>query len=213
MTTMTIEQAVQSAKDKIAAIKANAAIQRQLKTLTNEKFLEAKASLEIKQDEINTLNSSIDVCKGIIDQIPVYDNRTKQNKKWSGSSNFNFDIPVQLLTNLCGNVQYANSAHKQLMLASINLPELLVIEINRLFTQNSRYSSVQEMILSGTAGTTEEYVKIVSLAGDYLGIEFDTTQFAQSNLDRIETKALVIAERMETQHDEAKLLYQKALSL
>ena len=211
--TQTIEQAIAEAKAKIAAIKEQASLQRQLNSLSNDKLLTAKANLEIAQEDIDKLKSFSDVCKGILEEIPVYDSRTKQNRKWNGSAAYSFDIPVQLLTNLCGNIQYANTAHKQLMLAAVPLPEILVVEINRVFNQNSRFSAVQDLMLVGSAGTTEEFTNVVNLAGDYLGIQFNLNQFNQDRLDQIEANSVVLAERRQAEHEQAKLLYQQSISL
>lgn len=208
-----LDQVMATAKAKVDSMKAQAKVQRQVTMLTNDRFLEAKASLELKQDDINKVKEMIEACKSVMETVVVYDNRTKQNRKWSGSSNFNFDPLVIAVSNLFGNVQYSTPAHKELMMSIVNVPELLINEFNRVMNSNTRYSSVQDMIIQGSVESEEHVKGIVQMVGEYMGIEFNLDQFKQKNLDQIEQRAMLRAERDQAQHEEAKLLHSQALSL
>lgn len=208
-----LDQVMATAKAKVDSMKAQAKVQRQVTMLTNDRFLEAKASLELKQEDINKVKEMIEACKSVMETVVVYDNRTKQNRKWSGSSNFNFDPLVIAVSNLFGNVQYSTPAHKELMMSIVNVPELLINEFNRIMNSNTRYSSVQDMIIQGSVESEEHVKGIVQMVGEYMGIEFNLDQFKQKNLDQIEQRAMLRAERDQAQHEEAKLLHSQALSL
>lgn len=208
-----LDQVMAAAKAKVDSMKAQAKVQRQVNMLTNDRFLEAKASLELKQDDLNKVKEMIEACKSVMETVVVYDNRTKQNRKWSGSANFNFDPLVIAVSNLFGNVQYSTPAHKELMMSIVNVPELLINEFNRIMNSNTRYSSVQDMIIPGSVQSEEHVKGIVQMVGEYMDIEFNLDQFKQKNLDQIEQRAILRAERDQAQHEEAKLLHSQALSL
>lgn len=208
-----LQQAIATAKAKIAEIKATAKAKRQLAALSNDKLLTAKATMELKQEDISHVKGLIEQCKGVIEQIEVYDTTSKQVKKWGNSANFQFDILTQLVSNLFGNVQYSNPAHKEIMLGIVNVPEVLILEFNQAMSGNTRYSSLQDQMLHGSAGNEEQLRNIVAIVGEYLGVEFNLDQFTQARLDQIEQRAVARAEKDQAQHEEAKLLHDQALSL
>jgi hypothetical protein len=212
---MSIEmnEALAGAAKRIQQIKDEAKAQRQLSALGNDKLLTAKASLEMKQEDITKVKSLVDQCKGVLETIEVYDVKSKQIKSWNNSANFQFDILTQHITNLFGNVQYSNPQHKELMLEIVGVPEVLILEVNSLLNSNTRYSALQDQILVGTEGNADAIKSVMSLVGEYLDIDINLTQFTQLKLDQIEAKAVLQAEKMQAQYEEAKLLHEQALSL
>ncbi len=208
-----IQAAIKAAQTKIAQIKAGAAKARQLANLNDDILLQAQAKVEIRQDDVMKLKNMIHHCKAIVESVEVFDHRTKQNKKWSNSSNFSFDLLTQLLTNLLGNVQYSHPSHRELMIQMVPVPETVITEVNELFNGNTRFSPLQGVILEGKAGKSSEFISTMKLVGSYLGVEFDLCQFNQSNLDRIEARARMRAERDQAAHEEAQELLNQALDL
>lgn len=213
MSNVDLKDVMAKAKAKVESLKAEALVRRQINAMSNDTLLQAKANMEIKQEDIAKVQRLGEQCKAIVETIELYDSRKKQVRKWSNSANYSYDILTSTVSNLLANVQYSNPQHKELMLEIVNVPEVLINEFNRVMNSNSRYSPLQDQIIVGQAGKEEEVKQIVQLVGEYLGIEFDLNQFNQNKLNQIEQLAMLRAEKDKASHEEAKVLHQQSLSL
>jgi len=186
---------------------------RELQALSDPKVVEAKIKAELRDEEIAKLRNYVEQCQHIVESVPVYDTRTRTQRKWNKSAAYQFDTAVQLLTNLANNMQYSPMEHKELMFNVVPLSVSTVEQITSMFNRNTRYSNIQDEILKGTAGSEDEYKDMFRYLTLQLNVEFNLDQFDKERLDYHEKVAVARAEKMQAQHEEAKELHQQSLSL
>jgi hypothetical protein len=208
-----VQRKIESLRTEMAARKEAMREARELNALSDPKIVEAKIKAELRDEEIDKLRTYIEQCQHVVESVPVYDTRTRTQRKWNRSAAYQFDTAVQLLTNLCNNIQYSPAEHKELMLNIVPLSVATVEQVANMFNRNSRYSNIQDTIIEGTAGNEEKFKDMFRFLTLQLGVEFNLDQFDQDKLDYHEKVAYARAEKMQAQHEEAKELHQQSLTL
>jgi rubrerythrin len=184
---MTLTQAKKNTLKKIKAKQAKA----QEKNLRNDSYV---TRLLVK-DSIETLKSSIEQCKDIVDSMPVYDTKSRQNRTFNPRSEYRLGKQFELLSGLLTGVQYSAREHKDQMLEVLGLNELTIELALDAMGSRTYYSKNYQEIVDGTPAEVTTLVDELQEVADALGIVLDDSKLTNKHFDRLEQMARVKATR------------------
>jgi rubrerythrin len=184
---MTLTQAKKNTLKKIKAKQAKA----QEKNLRNDSYV---TRLLVK-DSIEALKSSIEQCKDIVDSMPVYDAKSRQNRTFNPRSEYRLGKQFELLSGLLTGVQYSAREHKDQMLEVLGLNELTIELALDAMGSRTYYSKNYQEIVDGTPAEVTTLVDELQEVADALGIVLDDSKLTNKHFDRLEQMARVKATR------------------
>lgn len=154
----------------VASLKATLALE------TSEALMEAKAKLAFKQSNTDKLAGLVKECEAIVSQLPVYSERMRDNRKWSGSHRYGYGAQIDLVYQLCTGITYSVEQHKDLMLAHTGLNQELLDSVLRGFGSPAYYSRNNNVVVDEVPYNVAELKDAISVLQSALGIIVDTSE-------------------------------------
>ncbi len=192
-------KAAQKANEKKIAAAAEAnSLTAQLKLESSVSLFNAKVALATVGTQTQMLQTLVDECGALVDATPVHNNKTKANRKWSGSRRFQFGSQIDLMYQLATGILYACAEHKQLLLAHTGLSLELLEQVVESFGTPTYYSRNFNSIVEAKPYNVERACATVEVMQSELAVVVDT-----SNLD-LANFSLEFGKSEKTAHDNFK---------
>lgn len=208
-----LEEVRVTAKTNIAENVQIAKIKAEIEILSSEAYQRASTKLQQDADTNIALDNMDALCSMIVEKMPIYNNRTRQNNKWNipfVTKIFN-DTYVDRFLTIIDHIKRADSAHQVQMLAAINLaPEAFNTIVNSLGQQHY-YNKDLLTIVPGEAPNARGLRDILSIIQLSLGLYLNLSVITQNKADTYFNKCVLNAEAK--QLADAKTLAMASLKL
>lgn len=197
---MTIEQLraqVETARAasiaKVAEQVETVKLQAQLNLYTNESLQQAQAVASVREANANKLNLISKSCEAIVASMPVYDKKTRENKKWRPSGLYGFGSEVGKLVSLLSGIQYSTAVHKEQMLALTTLTESEIEATLEAVGSLPYYSKNYMTVVDGVQMDVAAASELLTLVANKLDITIDTSKLTVANYNVQHTSAITRA--------------------
>lgn len=132
-------------------------------------------------------------CSGIVAAMPMYSTKTRENRKWSPSSQFNLSTEVSNLVRILTGIQYSAAEHKQQMLAITGLSEALLDNTLASLGSLPYYNRNYGVLVEGQPATSDLAVNL-QLCANALDTVIDTGFINETFMTRRTAAARIKAE-------------------
>lgn len=187
-------QAVQEAN----AIKLQEAVtismlKAQIALESNPTLQDAKARLAFSAEQTSKLETLVKECEMLIAGTPMYNQKTRDNRKWSGTHRYTFGTQIDLLYQLCSGIMYSCQEHRQLLLAHTGLNSELVEQTLTAFGQPSYYSRNHNTVVEEKPYSVAAVKDVLNVLQSTLGVVVNTDTVTETAFEteflRAENKA------------------------
>jgi hypothetical protein len=161
---------------KIKKLKGNIA------SLTSPILIQAQIDAKIKEEVTNKLKLMITRCEALIDSMPIYSEKTRQDKKWKTSTQYGYGNQVELLIGLLSGIQYSDKTHKAHLLALTGLNEDLIESTLDGFGNPTYYSNIDGMVIEERPFNLDKILTNISLVEQALDIILDKDKLTGVNM-------------------------------
>ena len=124
-----------------------------------------------------------DKCSGIVVAMPLYSAKTRENRKWNPSSQFNLSTEVSNLIRILTGIQYSAAEHKQQMLAVTGLSEALLEATLTSLGSLPYYNRNYGVLVEGKPHTSDLAVNL-QLCANTLDVVIDTSFITDTFMTR-----------------------------
>jgi hypothetical protein len=176
-----VEQARVASIARVKDVVETVKLQAQLNLYTNDALQLAQAKADIRQANASKLELFSKSCEEIVASMPVYDKKTRENKKWRPSGVYGFGSEVGKVVSLLSGIQYSASVHKEQMLALVNLTESDIETTLEAIGSLPYYSKNYMTVVEGMPMNVDAALEQVTLVANKLGITVDTSKLTQAN--------------------------------
>jgi hypothetical protein len=184
---MTIEelkaQKEQMVEDNIRIVRASlelARVRAEMRILENPNLVKARVKAMLRQEVTDKLTSLNNQCEALIASMPIYSNRTKQERKWNPSKQYGLGNQVALLTGLLSGIQYSAAEHKIQLLALTGLSEDVIESTLEAFGSPAYYSNNYGIVIDESPFDIDAIRDNVILLEQALNITLDDSKLTPS---------------------------------
>lgn len=185
------EMAIARAKEAAERRHLTASIQR----LSNPAVVEALGQQYAVTSVIDRLSDIEAQCESVVNSMPIYSARTRENRKWRPSALFGVGSSVMRVYRILTGIQYSVQEHKVQMLALTGLDEALIERTLNAFGQQAYYSRNYATVVEETEYNVEELLKCLSLIEVALNVELDKSAVNEANFAHMFKSAKLSAEK------------------
>lgn len=179
----TIAQKRAEAEAKIAQRRAELSMNRELAKIEREvATVETAFKMERIQATTDRLKDLELTCETIVNSMPIFNNKTRENRKFRPSKTYGLGNHIQLISGLLTGIMYSASEHKQLMLAETGLSEDLIEQAVEAFGSPSYYSTNYNEIIPEVPYNAELLSDTLELIGTQLNVELDLSKITEAHL-------------------------------
>lgn len=180
---------------------------------TSDLAVRAAVCIYGKNKNITLFNDMNNACKQIVEQMPVYSKRLKEDRKWNPSKRYAFGNDIAEITGICSGIQYAAAEHRTEMLASVRLDEAFVSLWNQAIGRLPYYSEKGRVVETGNKVDKELLLGLIYAFEDQFECIIDKSQLTDSTIDKEYNIALAIAQTTAINSIETERRTQAALSI
>lgn len=203
------QKEIKALEEKVAAAKAEAAekvaatvkvtrLQAQLKVMTDDKLITAKAHQAITAATSDKLREIEIACESIVSEMPIYSAKTRENRKWNPSRQYGMGNQIAALTGILSGIQYSAMDHRVQMLAYTGLNEDLIEATLEAFGNTAYYSKNHDIVINEVPYSLEGIQNALMLIEEVLDVSLDkskvTSNVLRSKFEVARLKATADAE-------------------
>lgn len=167
----------------------------ELALLTSDGYNTARAVASIRESNAAKLAELNTACETIVSSMPIYNSKTRDNRKWSPSGLYGFGSEVGKLVSLLSGIQYSAAEHKAQMLAYTGLTESAIEAALEAVGGLPYYSNNYCTVVEGTPMDVTAAKQSLELLALDLGLTLDTSKLTESNATYQRAIALAKAEK------------------
>ena len=197
-------------KEKVQQQIADAAVERVATAVDslydNEAFVEFATKAEVAKLNLAKLQKAEQDCAAIVAAMPIYNVKTRENRKWMPSNTFGLGMEVQALLRIATGIQYSAADHKAAMLATLGVDSVVVDMIAESMGSNTYFSSNYNTIVEGKPADVNTLVPALQLLASRMGTTVDTTALNETNLRNRAEVARIKAEKDQAEYEATQLL-------
>ena len=165
-----IKAAAEKVAEQVEVIGLTAAINR----ANNPALQTAVAQAAVVASTTNKLKEIETSCEAIIASFPVYNSKTRENRKWTPRREYGLGLHIQALSGILSGVLYSTVVHKQQLLTLLpGISEDLIESTLEAFGQTSYYSANYGMIIPETPANLDRLLNNVQIIEQALEINID----------------------------------------
>jgi hypothetical protein len=198
-----VKAAQEANKAKIDNAVQIATLTATLKLEASELLFNSKVKLAVTTENTDKLQALVTECSGIIDSIPVTNNKTRTARVWAGSRRYAFGSQINLMYQLATGILYSCADHKQLLLAHTGLNLELLEQVNEAFGTPAYYSRNYNKLVESNVYSVENVVSTISVMQSELGVIVDSSLLTEDAFYSEFDKAQIVAETNKIKSDEA----------
>lgn len=183
MTTEEFNQKVEAAKlakaDAIVEAEQCAVLARMADDVALAKDLYMQDRLEATTDRLTTLDS---LCERVTTEMPIFNSRTRENRKWRPSKVYNLGKHVELITGLCSGIQYSAAEHKVQMLAGTGISADLVDDVVNSMGSPAYYNKNYDIVMDEKPYNFDKLNRSLKLIANKLDLDADFSMFTEDTM-------------------------------
>lgn len=177
-------------------IQALFAQQRATCAVTRLDDLNTRAAVAIygKGKNIELFNSMNTACKRIVESMPVYSKRLKEDRKWNPSKRYAYGPDIAEITGICSGIQYSAMEHRSAMLQVTDISEAFCNLWNQAIGRLPYYSEKTGAVELGTKPDKDLLLGLIYALEDQFEVIIDKSLLTDGAVNTEFNTALVIAE-------------------
>lgn len=154
-----------------------------IKLESNETLLEAKAKLQLAAENTDKLQSLIEQCKFVIQDMPIINNKTRENRIWQGNHRYIYGQQVDSIYELCTGIMYSCPEHKELMLAATGLSMSEINSLIESFGNPAYFSNVQTKYIESVPASLDNMLVALGVIQSTLGTTVNTNKVTEQTIE------------------------------
>jgi hypothetical protein len=173
------KKAAKLAKDNMVKIKEAAEIaklQAMIKLESNESLLTAKAKLMVSGENSKKLQDMINECTAIINSMPVYNDKSRENRKWAGKHKYGFGSQVDAMFEIATGIIYSCKTHKDLLLIHTGLNLEMLSQLVDAFGNPTYYNRNNNVVVEEVPANIVELNTIMQVLQSEMQITIDCSK-------------------------------------
>lgn len=186
------------AQKSVAEKKERRQLELELHKLTDEKMLDNEANQQVLSENTEKLKILEATLAEIVADTPLYNVRTKENRKWSPNRNYKYGNQVTIIMAILNGIQYAAAIHKEQMLAVTGLGEDLIEDTLNSFGNPAYFNENTGLFVEEEPYDLDRFLANLSLVEQALNVTVNrskltetkfATVFKSSRLDALELQS------------------------
>lgn len=157
-------------------------------------YITAKTNAVIAQATTDSINNIELKCQAIIEAMPIFNSKTRENRKWNPSNFYGLGSHIGGIYRILTGILYSTTEHKTQLLAETGLYEDLVESTVNAFGNTAYYTATHKVIVSELPFDMPILTANLTLIADILNINPDMTAVTETNLTKIFKSAQARAE-------------------
>ena len=178
----------------IANMIEQAKAQRASKRDNNPALAQAKLKIALMDDTIDVLKQHIETATGIVDAMPLMDNRRKETRTFRPAGIYGYGNGFFQLSSLLTGIQYSATAHKEIILDTLGLTDTIVEQFVDSLGSLAYYNKNDNTVVPGTPMNLSGLLDTVAILDDVFDIEVPVTTLTEANIAHHSRIALLRAE-------------------
>jgi hypothetical protein len=166
-------------------------------------LFDAKVKLGVISSNTKKIQEFIDFCSQTIEDTPVYNNKTRDVRKWNGTRRYEFGTQINLIHQLVTGIMYSCSEHKPLLLAHTGLDIELIEQTKAAFGSTAYYSTKTNLLTEAKDYDVEKLKATVAVIQSLLGVVVDTSLLTEANFSLEFGKGEILAHNEKLKADTA----------
>ena len=167
----------------------------------NPAYIEAAINVEQSAQVLENLDRIERSCEAIVAAMPIFNTKTRQNRKWMPTQAYGYDLTVQAIIRICTGITYSANEHKRQMLAVTGLSDVLLAAVVDNLPSEPYYSRNYGVVVEGKEGNVQALAQAIQLVATQLGVVVPTTSLTP---EFVRTRAEVARIKAERQAAEAQ---------
>lgn len=204
-----VEAAAAAVAEQVEVITLTAAIDR----ANNTTLQAAAANASISETTTTRLKTIEASCEAIVASMPVYNSKTRENRKWTPRREYGLGLHIQALSGILSGIQYSTATHKAQLLALIpGISEDLIESTLEAFGQTSYYSLNYSTIVPETPADLPKLLNNIQIIEQALSINIDKSKLTPQTIQhKFEIAALKAAKDQADEEASLTLQAQKVV--
>jgi len=121
-------------------------------------------------------------CKDIVDSMPIYSAKLRENRKWNPSRQYGFGAQIARLSGILNGILYSAADHKVQLLAITELTEAFIESTLKAFGELPFYTPTYDLVTDGIDGDAETLVGNLKLIAEILDLDIDFSAITDKSL-------------------------------
>lgn len=179
---MTLEEMKAQSEARIAEIKRKATEEAEMKRLelvTSGKLDSIYAAKAITAQAAGKIQEFTIFCANIVESTPVYNQRTKETRKFRPTGVYGFGTVVGSLIGLLNGIQYSAAEHKVFMLSHTDLTEQIIEDTLESFGSPAYFSETYGELVPAKPYNVEEAINNLTLIENIFNITIDKSRVTE----------------------------------
>jgi hypothetical protein len=215
---LTIEQLRANAAEAVANAKAAVSEKLEIAQLTatiaranNQSIIDATAQVKASEAVSAKLKEIATVCEQTISSMPVFNKKTRENRKWSPSAEYGLGSHMTELTGLLTGIQYSATAHKPYLLAASGLSEDLIESTVEALGSTPYFSPNYGVIVNGLNYNLPKLLTNLAVIESIMDIDLDKSKLTEANLSARMELAQLKAEKALAEYESGQALKEQSI--
>lgn len=208
-----VENARVEAQKVVAEKKERKALELELFKLTDERSLDNKADKDLLAENTSKLKVIEASLAEIVADTPVFNSKTKENRKWKPNRTFNYGNQVAIVVAILNGIQYAAAIHKEEMLAVTGLDEDLIESSLESFGNPAYYNENKGLYNEEQPYNLEQFLANLSLIEQALDVTVNRSKLTEAKFSSTFKVAKLDALEMQSKKELTNKVEQSALEL
>ena len=176
-----VKAAQKTSAAKVAAAAEDLLLNATLALESSEVLFQSRVKLAASSQNTKTLQTLVDQCSAMIDEIPVQNSKTRTVRKWVGVRRFAFGNQINIMHQLVTGILYSCAEHKQLLLEHTKLDLELLEQFTEAFGSPAYYNRNFNTLVEAKDYNVDNVMAAVSVMQSSLGVIVDTSQLTPAN--------------------------------
>lgn len=194
-----VNEAKTAAMAQVTAKVEEGKLKAQLNLFTSEAYIQSQAQVTRLSAIADKLKETEAVCKQIVAEMPIYSDKTRENRKFQPTKVYGYGNQIAALTGVLNGIRYSSPSHKEQMLAYTNLSEDLIDTFMDAFGQTSYYSKNYATLVEETPADINQILSLLPVIEATLEIEIDKHMITEANVTKQFELSRIKAERSQTE--------------
>lgn len=205
--------AVADAKAKVAEQLEIVQLTATINRANNVAILDATVQVQASESVSNRLREITAMCEQTISSMPVFNKKTRENRKWMPSAQYGLGNHITDLTGLLTGIQYSASVHKPYLLAASGLSEDLIESTVEALGSTPYFSLNYGIIIDGTDYNLPKLLANLAVIESIIDIELDKSKLTEANLVNRTVLARAKAERALAEYELGLALKEQMITI
>lgn len=165
------------------------------------KTMEASMVIERQEASTGKLADLDKMCEEITASMPIFNSKTRENRKWRPSKVYNLGKHVEYITGLCSGIQYSAAEHKAQMLLATGLSEDLIEEVVESMGSTAYFNKNYNVIVEETPYNYNRLIAALDVIADRLELDANFAGLTEQSMAHRFERARINADLAKAQSE------------